>query len=679
MIWLRTLALYAVVALALFAPALLQGLLLAPDDGFHFYIPAFYGSDRVWDAYLMCGYPSFADPEAMLWYPLRHVPGGLAGWNGIVLSGFVLAGAFFHRWIAHGTKSELAGFAAGFLYAFAGYTMSHLRHVNVLHTVAWFPLVFLALDRLRESPTRREKALLAGAFSMALLAGHPQSFVYLSAAAIAYAAWGAMPSDAGVPRRKFFVAAASAAALGVALAGILVVPMLDLISRSERGIYGATNALEGSVGWAELPRIVLSPLLRGGAQSTEASGVATEAFTGIAGFALAVFAVARGGRRERNLAAIALVAVVLAFGSANWLGRLESKLPVLEGFRVPARHLVITHLVVAALVGVAVARLRRSRAWIAAALVVIEAGTFAFWSEWRFLSVLPSDLERPAFLDPVRDELARTGQRVVPAQGRHAPKESAPPNRSALWGIPTCTGYNPLQTLDVAELLEQNIRAQIPVGHALGPHVGLDLMASRYLTMPESSPEWIELLVLGGRWVRVGAGGETVLLERVDAFPRAWLSRDLLVMERGAILLAVRTGALPGGAPFDPSETALLEEPIEEWRPEVGAGADKSGAEEPDSVAIELDGARVARIRTRSSAPRVLIVSDAWDAGWRVRIDGVPARVLRCNFMFLGIVLSPGEHEVELLYRPRTLVVGAAISGVALLVLAVFALARPKS
>jgi hypothetical protein len=150
-------------------------------------------------------------------------------------------------------------------------------------------------------------------------------------------------------------------------------------------------------------------------------------------------------------------------------------------------------------------------------------------------------------------------------------------------------------------------------------------------------------------------------------------------MERSAILLAVRTGALPGGAPFDPRETALLEEPVDAWSPEVGAGLDRSTGAEPDSVAVELAGARVARIRTRSSGPRVLFVSDAWDPGWRVRVDGAPARVLRCDFMFLGIVLSPGEHEVELLYRPRALVVGAAISGVALLVLAGFALARPKS
>src|SRR5687768_875211 len=141
--WIRTLIIHALIAAAMFSPALLQHRILAPDDGVDYFVPAILAKDRIWNPYLMCGFPAHADSQTMLWYPLRLIVHGIEGWNWFVLSAFILMGVSMHRWMARITKSEIAGAAAGVCAAYAGFFVAHLRHPNILHTMAWIPLVLL--------------------------------------------------------------------------------------------------------------------------------------------------------------------------------------------------------------------------------------------------------------------------------------------------------------------------------------------------------------------------------------------------------------------------------------------------------------------------------------------------------------------------------------------------------
>jgi uncharacterized membrane protein YfhO len=47
-----------------------------------------------------------------------------------------------------------------------------------------------------------------------------------------------------------------------------------------------------------------------------------------------------------------------------------------------------------------------------------------------------------------------------------------------------------------------------------------------------------------------------------------------------------------------------------------------------------------------------LIVSDAYHADWEVNVDGRPATLLRVNHVMRGVALSPGEHVVEMKFKP---------------------------
>jgi hypothetical protein len=57
-----------------------------------------------------------------------------------------------------------------------------------------------------------------------------------------------------------------------------------------------------------------------------------------------------------------------------------------------------------------------------------------------------------------------------------------------------------------------------------------------------------------------------------------------------------------------------------------------------------------------------LVLVDAYDAGWRVSVDGKPAPLLRANVAFRAIPVSEGPHRVQLLYRPASVSLGVCLS-----------------
>ncbi len=72
-------------------------------------------------------------------------------------------------------------------------------------------------------------------------------------------------------------------------------------------------------------------------------------------------------------------------------------------------------------------------------------------------------------------------------------------------------------------------------------------------------------------------------------------------------------------------------------------------------------------MRVVAQSPSLIGTSiTAWK-GWQLRIDGVPATLLRYNHAFLGFAAAPGQHEVELRYMPAGFVVGAALSAASFL------------
>ena len=64
-----------------------------------------------------------------------------------------------------------------------------------------------------------------------------------------------------------------------------------------------------------------------------------------------------------------------------------------------------------------------------------------------------------------------------------------------------------------------------------------------------------------------------------------------------------------------------------------------------------------------------VVLVDTWDAGWRTTVDGQAAELLRANLAFRAVAVPAGDHRVEMVYRPRSVLLGATLSGLAVALL----------
>jgi hypothetical protein len=80
---------------------------------------------------------------------------------------------------------------------------------------------------------------------------------------------------------------------------------------------------------------------------------------------------------------------------------------------------------------------------------------------------------------------------------------------------------------------------------------------------------------------------------------------------------------------------------------------------EPNRVELEVEAA----------APALLVLSDVLQPGWRARVGDEPAPLVHANRVMRALPVPAGRHRVVMTYLPRELLVGAALSGVSLLLL----------
>ena len=65
---------------------------------------------------------------------------------------------------------------------------------------------------------------------------------------------------------------------------------------------------------------------------------------------------------------------------------------------------------------------------------------------------------------------------------------------------------------------------------------------------------------------------------------------------------------------------------------------------------------------------KMLFFSIPYDKGWHAQVDGKSVQPMLCNIGFMGLILEPGKHTVELFYRPPWFYASLLVTIVALLI-----------
>lgn len=122
---------------------------------------------------------------------------------------------------------------------------------------------------------------------------------------------------------------------------------------------------------------------------------------------------------------------------------------------------------------------------------------------------------------------------------------------------------------------------------------------------------------------------------------------------------------------FALASTAIVErEPPLPLEPPRAAGT-------PHATILDETATSVLVEATAPEGGGYLLFLDSFDPGWRARVDGHDAPLLRADGVFRAVRVPAGRHAVRFDYRPRAFLMGAAISLLTAIVLVVIALRRP--
>jgi hypothetical protein len=133
--------------------------------------------------------------------------------------------------------------------------------------------------------------------------------------------------------------------------------------------------------------------------------------------------------------------------------------------------------------------------------------------------------------------------------------------------------------------------------------------------------------------------------------PRAYL------VGRASVLDGQDAAARLADSSFDPRREAVLA------ASETATALTESPQAATGTVDFEIDQPERVRLAVSAPAPSVLVLSDSWFPGWRATVNGQDVPVERANILFRAVQVPAGPHTVEFRYEPRSMRIGALISG----------------
>ena len=386
--------------------------MLCPDDGTIFNTPlrvaaadiTLGGSLPLWNPYIFSGMPLLASAQGGLlfppnWFYLFFSP--QAATNLMVVSSYMIAALGAYLYARRAGASAAGSVVTSLVWQWGGFLVGQIGHINIVQVGALLPWVLWALDGYGATGQRGWGVALAALVALQTFVGHQQTLAYSLVLAAAYAAANAYSLRES---RALYLRSLAFVAAGVLLAAVQILPTFELLRNSPRADTSYDFFTSFSMP-ARMLKTFLAPYLFGGGDGRlfRAPYVGPPyygemvGYVGALGLTLAACAVAlRRDARTKFWAAAAVVCLLLALGRYAPLGfyKLIYHVPVLNLFRVPARHLMEAEFALAVLAGrgltaLAAARTAGRAAGVAAAvgagavLLTFAAVTWGRPSEFR--------------------------------------------------------------------------------------------------------------------------------------------------------------------------------------------------------------------------------------------------------------------------------------------------------
>lgn len=704
----------------------------------------------LWNPYTFAGAPFWADAQGAVFYPFSLLTLALSGLTGgfsffalelEAISHFWLAAIFMYLFARRVTQSRGAGLLSAVIFAFGGYLTGYpSQQLAVLEVDVWLPLILFFIDRAflcrdslgvasRAKPALRDLLLAGLAWGIALLAGHPQSWMLVGYTMVAYGVVvssspppqppvlrdGVSPlkgegvatsdgrgSQSPISNRQSLITRMAWLALpiglGFALAAVQLLPVAEYVRLSVRAA-GVYDKMAGGFPLTDtiqllLPSVVsqYSPLYVSGA-----------------GLLLAIGAIFWARNRFTAFwAGWGALALLIAFGGNTFLySPLYLSAPGFSIFRGQERWAFVVAFSLAILAGYGAKQLfaggmsgfRRLSGWFALGGIGLVIAFFYGLNStgWSTESQFYTLLNRAVFLI-----IVLTLFWVIPrVTNKWSPKifyfsltaliifdlfsvnwKTNLYPQSPAWHTQMPAAVRAIKT-DAGEQNVFRVYNEFQLYDNYGVPFALQdiwgaspLRLARYeafLAPPMRIERAWELLNVKYviTWRQELYAPSTIIFEEAAGEGMRYVHRLDNVAPRAWMVHRVEK-AVPSAMiarlsdfDFNPRKVALVDETIP---PDWRFSApDSATIESADVIANDFDPNRFS-VRANATADGLLVLSEIDYPGWHATVDGVATPITRVDSVLRGVPISAGTHKVEMRFEPLSFKVGIVVSLIALLI-----------
>ncbi len=173
-----------------------------------------------------------------------------------------------------------------------------------------------------------------------------------------------------------------------------------------------------------------------------------------------------------------------------------------------------------------------------------------------------------------------------------------------------------------------------------------DLMNLKYVLRPPGAPS------PGAKFSVAYDGRDARIFQNREVFPRAFMvGRARTCVDDSDAAATIR------GQKIDLHQEVIISDCVD-----LPAG-------DPAQALPVIESYQPERVvaNARQHGAGLLVLTDTYDAGWRVKVDDRDAKLLRADLAFSAVALGPGTHRIEFQYRPVWFRLGMMLSIVAML------------
>ncbi|MEW6717422.1 MAG: YfhO family protein [Chloroflexota bacterium] len=692
----------------------------------------------LWNPLLGMGAPLFANYQVALLYPPNWLYFLLATVGGIsaMAWGQALLVAFHLAWAGWGMLclaralglNELAQSVSGLAFGLSGYLVARAGFLSINATVAWVPWIMLfSMELVRQERGWASAWKLSGAMALLLLAGHAQVAWYTLLLMVVWLGYWGFYAHSQYKKKdskwwkKLILKLGLIFVFALGISALQLLPTIEYLLLSQRSQAVDIHAAMTYSLWPWHLITLIAPGFFGNPEQGDYWGYANywegSLYIGWLPFILAMWALIKGGRLTRFLAASALFSFVLALGDNTpifpWLYR---NIPTFDLFQAPARWTICGVWALSLLAGFAADNWQRpvgrSLYWtrlatvggfavmLGAALTYLllpeVKSTFipatALVGLWGMgTGVLALTVPKPGQTGKlwgwgvtlwVMVDLLVAGwglNPVIEADFYRQPSPSAAQVRELVGEgrlyLPTkeedSLKYDRFFRFDTFDTVEDWTALRATLLPNLNLLDGIPSANNYDPLLPERYARWMDQLSVvevGSQEYMLGLMGVSVV-ERLDSSYPA----------------GVRFESLSGGKrwrwaicahPAQDADDAWVQ--VVEEKKSVGdwvvlEGIEQAGipgcASQGDTY-IETIALQPDRLEFVLEAPSSgwLVISDVWYPGWQAQVDRRAVPILRADYLFRAVEVPVGEHTIILVYKPSWLFVGMVVSVLALCV-----------